>query len=407
MIPATSHVPNRTVPPTQGKWWGVWKADGTEDRNMQFLPGIRSLPAQFMVADEYSPQPIPFYASGKTVWLFTENLYDNSNALVWWEGATKAIDLAEVCTCCVDYDFDWSDYEDLYFVHDSVRTVTIGSLDDPECMLTLEFDWFANTMKARDEGHTYFNEDGAENAANSFDVEENPFGEQLPTVNGRVMRFLDENNMIIDGPVTNPWDYANSSNFLLRHGLDYWDDHGLDFLGHVDLEGWVWFTDYGHDDGGSFDCYDRFGYEDSMLGAAPTNIMALGFHNHGCPKGYTYDEPNLACVMCDRACPAGTYPMGSCGADGGDSCVPCATGCSRCDGPGPEHCTECGAGYFRGNGGELCGGHDAAMCIACDVGCASCTGPRPNECVGCLRGYMWDAGLELCRLAEECADTEL
>lgn len=259
-----------------GEWFQRWTPDGKEDKRYVKLPGIENVPAAFGLNDddwEYA-SVIPFYAADIVVWVSFDTM------LLWWDGLAEPMDLEPLCPCCA------SGHSDMpYFAFDAVNTVTLGSVwsvDSPSpaaeehasvyceqmglfpdgqnltdclhvtggwgkdshnedyCARTLKFDFDSGRVQAWTPENV-FPEHRVQKS-----VEENAFGEQLPTVNGRVFRYHDELNMALDGTATDPWRESPEDMTLLQ-GLGYDDDTGLDFLGHVDDMGRVWMTDYGHD----------------------------------------------------------------------------------------------------------------------------------------------------------------
>uniref|UniRef100_A0A6I8SHP8 Proprotein convertase subtilisin/kexin type 5 n=1 Tax=Xenopus tropicalis TaxID=8364 RepID=A0A6I8SHP8_XENTR len=77
---------------------------------------------------------------------------------------------------------------------------------------------------------------------------------------------------------------------------------------------------------------------------------------------------------------------------------PCDVECSNvgCDGPGPDHCTDCLHFYYKAkNNTRICvsdcpAGHylaDKKRCKKCFLHCESCVGSRSDQCTACKPGY--------------------
>ena len=113
-------------------------------------------------------------------------------------------------------------------------------------------------------------------SAMSNNTEEDAFGDQLFLVDGRVT-FHSNGTFYYGGTrywrePTIAWTNATGMSAL---GGGNAAQTGMDLFGSVDTSGWVWFADWGHDNGGFFGVGN-----DSQLGTRPTNIKLV-------PNDYT------------------------------------------------------------------------------------------------------------------------
>lgn len=113
-------------------------------------------------------------------------------------------------------------------------------------------------------------------SAMSNNTEEDAFGDQIFLVDGRVT-FLSNGSFYYGGTrywreTTTAWTNATGMSALSGGNAA---QTGMDLFGSVDTSGWVWFADWGHDNGGFFGVGN-----DSQLGTRPTNIKLV-------PNDYT------------------------------------------------------------------------------------------------------------------------
>uniref|UniRef100_A0A8C0UM26 Proprotein convertase subtilisin/kexin type 5-like n=1 Tax=Cyanistes caeruleus TaxID=156563 RepID=A0A8C0UM26_CYACU len=94
---------------------------------------------------------------------------------------------------------------------------------------------------------------------------------------------------------------------------------------------------------------------------------------------------------------------------------PCNAECSKvgCDGPGPDHCTDCLHYYYKSkNNTRICvstcpPGHynaDKKRCKKCSPNCETCVGGHNDQCMTCKSGYYLNEVTNNGTCVSECGD---
>jgi len=204
---------------------------------------------------------ISFPKTSSAVWLnLTAVTYrtNNYSSQAWPSAMTSTVNTTTVAA------------NSLYTISDGVNSFIIGrhgTTSAAYCVVDLSTGVITATAMM-----------GISASAIANNTEEDAFGNQLFLVDGRVT-FHSNGNFYYGGTrywrePTIPWtDTTNTNISALTGGSS--GQTGMDLFGSVDTSGWVWFADWGHDNGGFFNVGN-----DSQLGTRPTNIKLV-------PNDYT------------------------------------------------------------------------------------------------------------------------
>jgi hypothetical protein len=234
----TCRIANSNTHSTNGTNFFTWNRNQTQNMTAAALPG-------FPAGAGTNARPVPFPMSNSTVW------FDWQNNLVRWNGLTFSF--ASLGLTASWYN-DWTNF---YFITDGVSEITTGNTTSS---VHLRFDFVNNTVTS--------NTSTTLATANWWGTEEDAFGHVLWTVKGRTFFYNSSGNgtFSLGGTMRNP--NTTPTNFAMGCGGICNTQHGLDFFGMVDTNGFLWFVDWGHDNGGFFNCGN-----DNFLGVRPTNIF--------------------------------------------------------------------------------------------------------------------------------------
>jgi parallel beta-helix repeat protein len=227
---------------TSGANWYTWNRDGSEDMVPAYLPDRPGGLGNYA-------RPVPLPAAEKTVW------FDWENSLVVWGGGSATFS---------ELGLDpgtFSSYYSFYFISDGVNMIHAGPTSGSAARL-LTFDFVDDSVSSE--------------AVDSFHppngwwgTEEDSFGHVLYTVNGRVMYF--DSDPYPTGYFALGGNLSAPDALYDTYAVELWmnpSQPGLDFFTMVDESGYLWFGDWGHDNGGYFNCDN-----DDYLGVGKTNIM--------------------------------------------------------------------------------------------------------------------------------------
>lgn len=263
--------------------------DGTETADNQAVPGV----ADAIAAGLSAPKPLVFPAAEKVVWF---SLVSN---LMWWDGAPTTYSISAFFPCLYSAQ-GWSAYNSgsqVFAVLDGVNTATIGlfSSSAPACASTgmggtIEFDFWTNTFTATEDLTGYI--PGVIQTLHSeAQPEEKANIHMTYTINGRAFHLSESTpqasayptlDWVLNGPTYDPFETTQPdivSSMARGFTNTYYAQGGFDYIGYADSSGDMWLADYGHDDGGMFQCGN-----DDYLGIARTNVKAL-FMSPTCPDG--------------------------------------------------------------------------------------------------------------------------
>jgi parallel beta-helix repeat protein len=223
--------------------WYTWYRNGTQDMNPAYLPNRPE------GLDSYA-KPVPLPAANKTIW------FDFANQMIAWDGVSIPFSEAGLTS-----DSGGCGDGTPYFISDGIDMIHVGEMGSGVAKV-LTFDFNSNSVSGTDA--VGFNPPNG-----WWGTEEDTFGNVLFTVNGRVMYFdsysSGQGYFALGGGLDNP-----NSRYDL-HNVTAWTNPwqpGLDFFARVDDENKLWFGDWGHDNGGYFNCGN-----DEYLGVGRTNIM--------------------------------------------------------------------------------------------------------------------------------------
>ena len=225
---------------TSGSTWRTWLRNGTENNTAGTLPDVPT-------GAGTSARPIPLPAAGKVVW------FDWENTRILWDNGTGNATFSSVG---ISGNGGMNTYStNFYFITDGVSMIHLGYSGGSAKLLKFNF----NNNTIVNESATLFS------PLNWYSTEEDSFGHVLWTVNGRVMFYNGTGKFSLGGNLTNP--NSPITTYTVTENSTP-SQPGLDFFGRVDLDGFLWFVDWGHDNGGYFNCGN-----DNYLGVGMTNIQ--------------------------------------------------------------------------------------------------------------------------------------
>lgn len=238
----TGKISNENNYYTDGMNWMTWERDGTENMAANYLPNRPSWMGPYA-------RPAQLFTLNKTVW------FDWQNSNVVWDGANYSFASLGLNPG------DFSEYDTyLYIISDGGSKINVGHFGGNAKLLT-----FSQGSVTSSDVATFA---PSNPIYSDYNTEEDAFGNVLFLVNDRIMYFdgVDGVNgyFALAGTIDDP----NSQ--YTRYVVPYYanpDQPGMDFFVRVDNDGYVWFGDWGHDNGGYFNCGN-----DNYLGVIKTNI---------------------------------------------------------------------------------------------------------------------------------------
>lgn len=215
-------------------------------------------------------KPVPFpYAgtpNGIMVFFTTENIYfkidDTNYAFAYPTG------FSTYCKGYTDSTYNWAIY-----ITDGVSSVGIYRRNNNFCAEVLDFDWAADTYTAamitRRAGVSV-----PTWPTQMYDTEEDFMGgDLLWTVAGKPS-YLAPNQFKLGTSIEDPFTVTQTDTFSCPGICS--TQHGLDLFWHVDSDGYLWMADWGHDNGGFFNCGN-----DNQLGMGKSSVKLAA----GVPEG--------------------------------------------------------------------------------------------------------------------------
>ena len=263
----------------------------TFSRDLMTATGVPSQSADYIWAgdaDRYRPsgtlnscaKPIPFpgsgYTNGTVVWL-------QNNALMFKAAGT-------------DYSIPWAStgiprtcYSDLstcsnnayVFVTDGISSFSIGRRNNANmrCYFTVQIDWTAptydssmlNVTVVRSANYWWsISTSTIGSPAHWHGTEQDSMaGDLLWTVKGKPA-YITQNRMHLGTSLTRPFVSTLSTALPFPNTYQAGNQGGLDFFIRVDTSGALWLGDWGHDNGGLFNCGN-----DNNLGTQATTIQLV------------------------------------------------------------------------------------------------------------------------------------
>ena len=190
-------------------------------------------------------RPLPFPGVNQVIW------FDWQNGNVVWGSQT-------VTMASLGLTPSWfnSTGNNFYLISDGVDMAMVGSQSAGQARI-LRFNFINNTVSGQAGTHL--------NLTNWHTTEEDAFGHVLYTVNGKIFHYNASGVFRLAGTMGNPNATTSTWNVTWNLGTD--TQHGVDFFSHVDNSGFLWLCDWGHDDGGFFNCGN-----DNQMGVSRTNI---------------------------------------------------------------------------------------------------------------------------------------
>ena len=224
---------------TNGANYFTWYRNSTAVMTATTLPSIPS-------GTGANARPVSLPGLNKTIW------FDWQNSLIRWD--TYSATFASVG---IASNGGMNSYgNNYYFISDGISMIHTGYNGGTARLLRFYF----NNNTVTGEAATVLSPAGG-----WWGTEEDTFGHVLFTVNGRVMYYNSAGKFRLAGNLTNP------NSLSTDYTVTEWANPaqpGLDFFGMVDTTGYLWFVDWGHDNGGYFNCGN-----DNYLGVGKTNIM--------------------------------------------------------------------------------------------------------------------------------------
>jgi hypothetical protein len=227
---------------TNTQQWYTWNRDGTEDTSAAYLPDN-------ITGQGTSARPVQLPAVNKTIW------FDWQNTRIMWDDSNITFSSVGITG---DGQMD-SYSNNFYFITDGINQIHAGYSGGTAVVLTFDF----NNNNVSSQSATVLNPTGG-----WWATEEDSFGHTLWTVNGRVMYYKSSGVFVLGGNLTSP--NTGASEFPAVSQPLSPGQPGLDFFGRVDDDGFLWLVDWGHDNGGYFNCGN-----DNQLGNGQTNIALV------------------------------------------------------------------------------------------------------------------------------------
>jgi hypothetical protein len=215
------------------------------------------------VSSSAKPVPLPRAGVAGGVVIY----FDTTQLKFRLDGNDVALDYPSTLTCIPS-----STTNQNIFVTDGVSSITIGRRTGTtiDCMQVLRFDW---TVDPPAQSMLHVSDGVGTSIAEFHDTEEDHmFGDLLWTVNGKPC-WLSGFNLLLGTSMENPLGVTTTGTTMSSVTAG---QHGLDIFMRVDLDGVLWVGDWGHDNGGLFNCA-----EDTELGIASTSITLAGTDTHG------------------------------------------------------------------------------------------------------------------------------
>jgi len=199
--------------------------------------------------------------------------------LVVWFGASEMRFLGpdSTTTYTISYPSSISSYcrppsstqsNTVIMITDGISSVTMGRRSGTTigCLVHVAFDWSASTYDATMLTVTPIANPNTNNQVSDWhDTEEDAnSGDLLWTVNGKPAWYSSGRMRLGTGMAANVFQSSSSSAVSVSNTGT---QHGLDIFIRVATDGILWVGDWGHDNGGVFECGN-----DNQLGIAPTNI---------------------------------------------------------------------------------------------------------------------------------------
>lgn len=205
------------------------------------------LPDQPTTPPGTTAKPVPLPGAQKVVW------FDHQNSRILWDNIS--IPFASVNMTWAANALTRSN--NAYFISDGVDVIQVGYGSNATL---LRFNFETGTVAGTPSTPL-------SPAGGWFATEEDQFSHVLWTVNSRVMYYAGSpGNFRLAGTQGNP--QGLNTTYTVPEPLSP-SQPGIDFFGYVDNAGFLWFADWGHDNGSYFNC----GGNDSQLGVGQTNIM--------------------------------------------------------------------------------------------------------------------------------------
>jgi hypothetical protein len=190
-------------------------------------------------------RPLPFPGSNQVIW------FDWQNGNVLW--GTQSVTMTSLGITPSWFNSTGNNF---YLISDGVDVAMVGSQSSASARI-LRFNFVNNTVVGQTGVHL--------NLSNWHGTEEDAFGHVLYTVNGKIFHYNASGSFRLAGTMGNP--NVTTSTWSVTWNLGVDTQHGVDFFGHVDNSGFLWFADWGHDNGGFFNCGN-----DDQMGVARSNI---------------------------------------------------------------------------------------------------------------------------------------
>lgn len=215
-------------------------------------------------------RPIPFprsgHPNGVVVYLGQSNVFFRA------DGVDYSIPYPTSMSSCLPEASSASSNVNV-FVTDGVSSVTIGrrASGDLTCLTVLKFDWSYPTYTSQMLSSTTVQTTGLSNPSNWLNTEEDFIGgDLLWTVKGKPSYYSNQ-YMYLGMSMTQPFSSSTSSYITnFPAGANVITQTGLDIFFKVDSAGAVWAADWGHDNGGLFNCGN-----DNQLGSMKTSIRLV------------------------------------------------------------------------------------------------------------------------------------
>ncbi len=233
---------NSNIVTTNTQNWYVWNRDNSTNTTAGYLPN-------YIAGMGANARPVPLPGVNKTIWFDYQNnkiLWDDYNVTFASVGMVSGGGMSSYSS-------------NFYFITDGINQIHTGYSGGSAVVLTFDF---INNNVSNQSATTLVPTGGW------WTTEEDSFGHILWTVNGRVMYYKSSGVFVLGGNLTHPNTGVSEFPSVTQPASP--SQPGLDFFGRVDEEGNLWFVDWGHDNGGYFNCGN-----DNSLGVGLTNIVLV------------------------------------------------------------------------------------------------------------------------------------